>query len=137
MLFRYKTNEQSDGVIWKWEKNGKISVKSIYKHLFWNDEGEEVKHLWKAKLPLKVKIFMWLALQDSILTKDSLLKIKWKGSPACAFCQDAESVRHLMFECPVIKYVWSLMAYILGAAVRPSSFSQYRIWINRYLPDGK
>ena len=80
---------------------------------------------------------MWLTLQDSILTKDNLLKRKWKGSPACAFCQDTEFVNHLMFECPMIKYVWSLMAYILGATVIPSSFSQYWIWINRYLPGGK
>ena len=137
MLFRYKTNEQADRVTWKWEKSGNFSVKSMYKHLFTTNEGDENKQLWKAKVPLKVKIFMWLTLQDSILTKDNLLKRKWKGSPACALCQDTESVNHLMFECPVIKYVWSLMAYILGAAVRPSSFSQYWIWINRYLPDGK
>jgi hypothetical protein len=111
-------------VIWKWEKTGNFSVKSMYKHLFRNDEGEENKQLWKAKFPLKVKIFMWLTLQNSILTKDNLLKRKWKGSPKCAFCPDTESVKHLMFECPVTKYVWSILAYIFGATVRPSSFTQ-------------
>jgi hypothetical protein len=137
MLFRYKTNEKADGVVWKWEKSGNFSVKSMYKHLFTNDERDGNKQLWKAKIPLKVKIFMWLTLQDSILTKDNLLKRKWRGSPACTFCQDTESVNHLMFECPVMKYVWSIMAYILGATVRPSSFSQYWIWIYRHLPGGK
>jgi hypothetical protein len=71
-------------------------VKSLYKHTFGNGDGEDNKQLWNAKLPLKIKIFMWLTLQDSILTKDNLLKRKCKGSPACVFCQEAESVKHLM-----------------------------------------
>ena len=136
MLFRFKTNDQSDGVIWKWEKSGLFSVKSVYKHLFSNCDGVNNKQLWKAKLPLKIKIFMWLTLQNAILTKDNLLKRKWKGNPACAFCQEEETVKHLMFDCPVIKYVWSILAYIFGATVRPNSFSQFWIWINWCLPEG-
>jgi len=110
MLFRYKTNDKPDGVIWKLEKSGLFSVRSVYKHMFRISEDVDSKQLWKAKIPLKVKIFMWLTLQNSILTKDNLLKRKWKGSPACAFCQEEESVKHLFFECPVIKYVSSILA---------------------------
>jgi hypothetical protein len=80
---------------------------------------------------------MWLTFQDSILTKDNLLKRKWKGSAACVFCQEAETVKHLMFECPIVKYVWSIIAFCFGATVRPNSFTQYWVWINRFLPDGK
>jgi hypothetical protein len=137
MLFKYKCDEHADKAIWKWEKSGKFSVKSLYKHTFGNGDGEENKQLWNAKLPLKIKIFMWLTLQDSILTKDNLLKRKWKGSAACVFCQEAETVRHLMFECPIVKYVWSIIAFCFGAKVRPNSFTQYWVWINRFLPEGK
>jgi hypothetical protein len=27
-------------------------------------------------------------IENAILTKDNLLKRKWKGDPSCAFCQD-------------------------------------------------
>jgi hypothetical protein len=76
ILFKYKCDEQADRAIWKWEKSGKFSVKSLYKHTFGNGDGEENKQLWNAKLPLKIKIFMWLTLQDSILTEDNLLRRK-------------------------------------------------------------
>ena len=57
---------------------------------------------------------MWLTLQNAILTKDNLLIRKWKGSPNCGFCQEGEFVQHLFFYCPMSKYIWSILAYILG-----------------------
>jgi hypothetical protein len=35
---------------------------------------------WKAKIPLKVQIFMWLIQQEAILTKDNLAKkeLEWR-----------------------------------------------------------
>jgi len=87
IVFRYGTNFDKDRAKWDYEKSGLFSVKSIYKHMFRNSEDVDSKQLWKAKIPLKVKIFMWLTLQNAILTKDNLLKRKWKGSPACAFAK--------------------------------------------------
>ena len=80
---------------------------------------------------------MWLTLQEVILTKDNLQKQNWKGSDSCAFCTDKESVNHLFFECPTAKFVWSLIAYALGANCRPSIFYQYWVWIKNSLPNGK
>jgi hypothetical protein len=34
---------------------------------------------WKAKVPLKIKIFLWYLRQWVLLTKDNLAKRKWKG----------------------------------------------------------
>jgi hypothetical protein len=41
-----------DNPIWKWTKNGKFSVKSMYKNLCSNGIDRSFKHLWKAKIPL-------------------------------------------------------------------------------------
>jgi hypothetical protein len=38
--------------------------------------GNEV--FWKAKLPLKIKIFLWYLKKWVILTKDNLSKRRWK-----------------------------------------------------------
>ena len=113
-----------------------FSVSSVYKHLYRNCARADNRQLWKAKIPLKIKIFMWLTLQNAILTKDNLLKRKWKGGPSCAFCQEKESVNHLFFDCPVSKYVWSIITYVFGATVRLNSFAQFWVWINWCLPKG-
>jgi hypothetical protein len=77
---------------------------------------------------------MWLVSHNVILTKDNLVKRKWKGSTTCAFCNENESSQHLFFECPTVKYVWSLIAYSLGSDCRPSNLNQFWLWIQRILP---
>jgi hypothetical protein len=77
---------------------------------------------------------MWLVSQNAILTKENLVKRKWKGNKSCAFCNENESVGHLFFECPTPKYVWSLLAYSLGSVCTPSSMDQYWLWIHKILP---
>jgi len=88
ILFRCSTNDNQDKAKWDWEKSGLFSVKSIYKHLCRNEVGMNFKHIKKAKLPLKVNIFMWLTLQEATLIKDNLLRRQWKGNGACAFCTE-------------------------------------------------
>lgn len=53
-------------------------MKFVYNNLCHNIYGPHNKQMWKAKMPLKIKIFMWLTLQNSILTKDILMQGKWK-----------------------------------------------------------
>lgn len=134
MIFWFSPREIEDKPKWDWEKSGIFSVKSTYKHLCCNEYGPKLKNLWKAKVPLKIKIYMWLVLQDAILTKDNLIKRKWKGDTKCAFCPEKESVTHLFFECPSAKYVWSLLAFSLGTDCRPGDFNQYNFWIQKTLP---
>jgi hypothetical protein len=31
-------------------------------------------YLWKIKIPLKIKVFLWLLYREVILTKDNLVK---------------------------------------------------------------
>jgi hypothetical protein len=134
IVFRYSLNSDKDYARWDWEKSGIFSVKSTYKHLCRHDYGLNFSRIWKAKLPLKIKIFMWLVIQNSILTKDNLGKRKWKGNKSCAFCSENESVQHLFFECSTAKYVWSLLAHSLGAVCRPNSLEQYWTWVQNILP---
>jgi hypothetical protein len=121
--------------IWKWSKNKQFTMRSVYDHLTRNGNGPTYKAIWKAKIPDKVKIFMWLVAQKSILTKDNL--IKRKGNPTCYFCGAAETVEHLLFECPVAKFVWGVVAISFHQSDRPSSYEQFECWVMRALPGGK
>ncbi|WVZ85896.1 hypothetical protein U9M48_032754 [Paspalum notatum var. saurae] len=51
--------------------------------------------LWKLKIPLKIRIFLWYLRSGVILTKDNLAKRKWKGDTKCCFCNETETIQHL------------------------------------------
>jgi len=80
---------------------------------------------------------MWLICNNAILTKDILIKRKWVGDERCSFCCEPESISHLLFGCSMAKYVWSMVAWVLGANCRPTSLEQFWVWIRQILPAGK
>ena len=51
--------------------------------------------IWKLKLPLKIKIFMWYLIKRVTLTKDNLARRRWKGSLKCCYCNLDETIQHL------------------------------------------
>jgi hypothetical protein len=137
MLSSCALSNEKDKVKWTWEKFGKFSVKSMYKHRFSLETNNTNKRLWEAKIPLKIKIFMWLIHGNAILTKDNLSRRNWQGDKRCFFCNVYERIEDLFFYCYVARYIQSLIAHIMGANCRPSSFEQFWIWVNRYISNNK
>jgi len=129
-------SEEEDKPKWLWNKNGIFSVKSIYSHLFVEDPDLPNKKLWRAKIPLKIKTFMWLISRNAILTKDKFLKRKWQGDTKCRFCPELETISHMFFECSMAKFVWSLVAMVVGSSCSPCSFDQFWEWVQKYMPTG-
>jgi hypothetical protein len=78
-LITIELTSEPDKFIWKLTYTGIFSVKSMY--LDWmNDHTVYLRmYLWKLKLPLKIKKFMWFLSNKVLLTKDNLAKQKWKG----------------------------------------------------------
>jgi hypothetical protein len=74
------------------------------------DNDKAYKTIWKAKISEKVKIFMWFVMQMSILTKEDMIKRNWGGGPRCYFCNEPETVDHLLFPCHVAKVIWATLA---------------------------
>lgn len=84
-----------DNFKWKLQKNGKFSVRSMYLHLLDGIPPFRHKVIWKLKIPLKIKIFLWFLQRGVTLTKDNLLRKNWKGSQKCCFCNCNETIKHL------------------------------------------
>lgn len=80
-----------------------FSVSSQYKRLCVHETEDNNKRIWKAKIPLKSKVFMWLTKQGAILTKGDLLKRKWQGDKSCSFCSDDETIGHLF--CLLVRWL--------------------------------
>jgi hypothetical protein len=63
---------------------------------------------------LKIKIFMWFLKNGVVLTKDNLVKRRWKGCTKCGFRAQQETVQHLFFDCPMARLVWGCVAVAFG-----------------------
>jgi hypothetical protein len=105
MLLACPLGQQKDKPSWAWGKHKIFSVKSMYTHLCVGEVGGSNKKIWKAQIPLKIKVFMWLITQNAILTKDNMIKRNWQGDRHCRFCDKEENLVHLFFDCPLAKYV--------------------------------
>lgn len=96
-LITIHLNNDEDEFVWKITTFGRFSVKSMYTD-FMNGHTVYLKnYIWKLKVPLKVKIFMWFLHKKVTLTKDNLSKRNWNGCKKCVFCDHNESINHLFF----------------------------------------
>jgi hypothetical protein len=79
-----------------------INSKSLLKVETWR------RSIWKCKVQLKIKLFIWLALEGKILTWDSLQKRAWEGLGHCPLCKmESETIFHLFKSFPFTTNVWN------------------------------
>ena len=85
----------NDYFVWGLTKNLNFTVKSLYTDLMQENRVIDKSILWKLRLPLKIKIFLWYLQKGVLLTRDNLIKRKWKGESKCCFCNNNETIQHL------------------------------------------
>jgi hypothetical protein len=66
-------------------QSGLFSVKSMYRALLTAQAIHFNTFIWKLKLPLKIKVFLWYLFKGVILTKDNLVRRQWQGDRKCLF----------------------------------------------------
>ncbi|EEE51773.1 hypothetical protein OsJ_33218 [Oryza sativa Japonica Group] len=110
----FHLTQEQDEFHWNLTSNGEFSVKSHYLALIHSNVPNINNCLWKLKIPLKVKIFLWYLRRGMVLTKDNLIKRKWQGNKNCCFCCNDETIRHLFFECRFALSVWSIIQAASG-----------------------
>jgi hypothetical protein len=110
---RIQLQDKNDELLWAWDDcSGTISAKKLYLALakkFWpSPVGGWRRHLWKWDLIPKIKLFIWLSLENIILTWDILQRKGWQGPNICVLClNEAESVYHLFVSYCFCREVWS------------------------------
>jgi hypothetical protein len=70
--------------------------------------------LWKAPLPLKIKIFVWQALRNRLPSGVEVLKRNGPGDGCCPLCAVPETCYHILFSCPAARFLWSFVSEALG-----------------------
>jgi hypothetical protein len=75
---------QEDALIWTGgDRSGCLNVKNIYlalaKKKWLNVIGGWRRHMWKWDMAQKIKLFIWLSIENKILTWDTLQRKGWQG----------------------------------------------------------
>jgi hypothetical protein len=123
LLSNVSLSTNQDDIVWKWNADGVFTVKSCYN--FINDGGIRcafTRIIWKAKIPEKVKIFIWLATKNRILTTENLKKRGWVGRDSCSLCNEAEETNfHILITCPFTQSLWQKILPKLNISEPPTS----------------
>src|SRR3989337_991643 len=91
-------------------------------------------HIWKVKVPLRIKIFMWFVHKRVILTKDNLLKQRWVGSARCCFCDQDETIQCLFIDCPLAKLLWRTIHITVNITPPASIDALFGTWLTGVQP---
>jgi len=67
-------NDNANVFRWSLNQSGMCTISSMCNALIINGNVQFDKHLWKLKIPLKIKISMWYLNRGVILTKDNLAR---------------------------------------------------------------
>lgn len=113
LLASIPLGHSKDKFLWGLHRNGVFSVQSMY-HLLMNTPS--LTHnmlLWKLKLPLKIKIFLWYLGRGVTIAKINLAKHGWTGSMKWCFCNQNETIQHF-FDCYLIRNIWSIIYLALN-----------------------
>jgi hypothetical protein len=136
-LFDIQLSQDRDRFIWDLAATGTFSVKSMYSDYMNDHVGFSRKYLWKLKIPLKIKIFMWFLNSKVLLTKDNLAKRNWDGCTKCCYCDSMETVEHLFIHCPFAKIIWRMIYFAFNIHPPANITIMFGNWLNGVDKDNK
>ena len=120
-----------DVLRWKWTESGVYSAKSCYLALFHGSTTDASwKLTWKTWAPLRIKIFIWLALQDRCWTADRLARRGLPHNDSCVLCdQTTEDMHHLFTSCPFSRQIWhEVLSWCRSTATIPNPDTTFADW---------
>ena len=113
--------DSADTVSWRLSGSGKFTVNSLYRELTRGQVPSAAMGLWKAKIPLKIKVLLWQLCQDRLPTSTNLAKRNGPASGPCALCGVPEDADHAFFRCSLARFAWSAVREAAGVDWDPRS----------------
>ncbi|KAK1316814.1 hypothetical protein QJS10_CPA05g01062 [Acorus calamus] len=132
--------DRPDELLWGPNPTEGYSVKKGYE--WWSrnirsnrEMAIHTPRLWKWKVPGKIKIFMWLVLQNRLLTKS--YRAKWRPfEPTdCPMCNvEPETVEHLLIRCTMAARLWSEISRSTGMGLQLQGMTELRDTVQNPIP---
>ena len=113
-------NNDPDLLVWRWSPDGSFSVRSAYQALHIGSHPiPGCVRVWEVWAPLRVKLFLWLTLRRRHWTADRRRRHGLEAHDACFLCdQQAETIDHIIVQCPFARQLWVKAAAALGGQVQ-------------------
>ena len=129
-----RLNSEKDKVTWVLEKSGRFTTKSMYRWFLHRGVlNKRLCRIWKCRLPVKIKVFLWQISNNRIPTGAELKKRNWRGSAVCNICETSETADHIFFSRVMAKFVWSCFKEALGWDRIPASWQDL---LDNWIPLG-
>jgi hypothetical protein len=129
-LMNVHLSDEPDSFKWNLATTGIFFVKSMYADYMNGHTVFLKKYLWKIKVPLKIRIFMWFIYKKVILTKDNLAKRRWTGCSKCVFCGSKETIDHLFISCHFSCLVWRVVHFTFNIPPPMNITKLFGNWLN-------
>ncbi|KAK8480524.1 hypothetical protein V6N11_037884, partial [Hibiscus sabdariffa] len=126
-----------DFPVWRWEDKRVFTTRSAYAFLTPGSEihnTEVWKRLWKLAVPQRVRVFVWVALHERMLTNMERVRRHIVNSELCGICGGArEDVEHVLRSCVAAMGLW---LRLISLEFRISFFSlSFKEWFCKNLFD--
>jgi hypothetical protein len=133
-LLQAQLTTDVDQVKWALEPGGKFFVSSLYRKINQGPSLPQEKLIWKAKLPLKIKIFLWQMAKGKMPTNDQIQRRHGNLDGKCALCGQVESINHIFFSCVLASFMWSGIREAFGVQWNPKNLSELLLILNQLTP---
>ena len=124
-LMHVHLTNHKDRFKWGLTRSGLFTVKSLYIDFMSGHTRFLRKYIWKMKVPLKIRIFMWFLYRKEILTKDNLVRRRWNGCKKCCFCDQEKTIQHLLLIAPLLKWFGALSIWLLTLTHQTTYFGNW------------
>ncbi|KAK9029784.1 hypothetical protein V6N11_026886 [Hibiscus sabdariffa] len=103
-----------------------FELKSAYLRLagsHWPPRQSIWKLIWRLAVPQRVRLFLWLAFQQRLMTNATRYCRNLATSPTCPLCRSMpETVLHTLRDCAEVRHLWS---QVLPETVKRSFFASF------------
>jgi hypothetical protein len=124
----------SNQVLWALEPHGKFTVSSLYRKINQGPSLQHEKLLWKSKLPLKIKIFLWQMAMGKMPANEQIHRRHGRSNGQCALCRQVESINHIFFSCAFARLMWSGIREAFGVQWNPNTLVDFLVILQQLTP---
>jgi hypothetical protein len=117
--------EENDEVSWSLEPSGRFSTRSMCLNLSRGAKVTCFKEVWRARVPPKIKIFLWKLIRNRLPSCEQVAKRMGPSNSRCALCGDMEDCNHIFFTCPMAQFMWSGIREILQCGWNPAGAGDF------------
>ncbi|XP_026436140.1 uncharacterized protein LOC113334002 [Papaver somniferum] len=134
----------SDTLIWPYNRNDILTVKSVYKLLANelshnsspNPDFDTHKALWKSQILPRTQLFIWKCFEKILPTGNKLARFNHNHDDRCKSCNSSasETIEHMMLHYFFAKNVWSNIPAVSHSVLQDSdSNNSIKNWISKWL----